>query len=92
MLELKMRFQVFSFASKKVQGFYSERKILMLLLSVIFYLQNFVSVFWNFNFWPIYLGKGSLRPWNQPHFLKNSDKSLLSPEQKKLKEIWDTVL
>ena len=46
----KMRFQVFSFASKKVQGFSSDRKILKSLLSVLFHLQNFVSVFWILNF------------------------------------------
>ena len=45
LLMLKMRFQAFSFASKKVQGFSSDRKILMSLLSVLFHLQNRVSVF-----------------------------------------------
>ena len=45
LLVLKMRFQVFTFASKKVQGFSSDRKILMPLLSVLFHLQNHVSVF-----------------------------------------------
>ena len=41
-----MCFQVFSFASKKVQGFSSDdRKILMSLFSVLFHLQNCVSVF-----------------------------------------------
>ena len=45
-----MRFQVFSFYGKKVQGFSSDRKMLMTLLSVSFDLQNRVSVFWNFNF------------------------------------------
>ena len=64
----------------------------MSLLSLPFHLQNLVSVFWNFNFYPIYLGKRSLCPWNQLHFLRNSDKSLLSPEQSKLKEIWGTTL
>ena len=29
------------------------------------------------------MGKRSLCPWNQPHFLRNSDKSLLFPEQNK---------
>ena len=38
-----MRFQVFSFASKKVQGSSSNRKVLMSLLSVLFHLQNIVS-------------------------------------------------
>ena len=85
LLVLKMRFQVFFFASKKVQGFSSDRKILILLLSVLFYLQNRVSVYWNFNFWPRYLGKRSLCPRNQPHFLRNSDKSLLSPRKKQIK-------
>ena len=33
--------QVFSFASKRLQGFSSDRKILMLLLSVLFHAQNF---------------------------------------------------
>ena len=42
---LKMRFRVFSFASKMVQGLSSYRKILMSLLSVLFHLQNLVSVF-----------------------------------------------
>ena len=45
LLVLKMRFQVFSFASKKVQGFSSDKKILMSLLSLLFHLQNRVSVF-----------------------------------------------
>ena len=49
LLVLKMRFlvlkKVFSFASKKVQGFSSDRKILMPLLSVLFHLQNRVSGF-----------------------------------------------
>ena len=44
-----MRFQVFSFARKKVQGFSSDRKILMSFLSVHFHLQNHVSVFENFS-------------------------------------------
>ena len=38
-------------------------------------------------FWPRYLGKHSLCPWNQPHFLRNSDKSILSPRQNK-SETW----
>ena len=42
---LKMRFQVFSFACKKVQGFSSDWKILMSVLLVLFYLQNRVSQF-----------------------------------------------
>ena len=86
---LKMRFQVFSFTNKKVQRFSSDRKILI-FLPVLFDLQNRVSVFWSFNFWPRYLGKHSLRPWNQPHFLRNSGKSLLSPKQNNLKksETW----
>ena len=50
LLMLKMRFQVFSFARKKVQGFSSDTKILMSLLLVLFHLQNCVSVFRNFNF------------------------------------------
>ena len=45
LLVLKMRFQVFSFASKKVQGFSSDMKILMSLLSVLFYLQNVSQFF-----------------------------------------------
>ena len=45
LLVLKMCFQVFLFASKKVQGFSGDRKILMSLLSVLFHLQNDVSVF-----------------------------------------------
>ena len=50
LLVLKMRIQVFSFATKKVQGFSSDWKILMLLLSVLLHLQNCISLFWNFNF------------------------------------------
>ena len=40
-----MSYQVFSFASKKVQRLSSDRNILMLLLSVPFHLQNRASVF-----------------------------------------------
>ena len=76
LLLLKMRFQVFRFASKSVQRFSSDRKMLMSLLSVLFHLPNRVSVFWNFS--PRYLEKSSLYPWNPPDFLRNSDKSLLS--------------
>ena len=47
LLVLKMPFQAFSFASKKVQGFFSDRKILMSPLSAPFQQQNNVSVFWN---------------------------------------------
>ena len=47
---LKMRFQVFSLASKKVQRFSSDRKILMSLLSVLFHLQNCAAVSRDFNF------------------------------------------
>ena len=36
LLVLKMRFQVFSLASKKVQGFSSDRKMLMQLYSLFF--------------------------------------------------------
>ena len=45
LLMLKVRFQVFSFASKKVQGFSSDMKTLMLFESLLFHLQNSVSVF-----------------------------------------------
>ena len=73
LLVLRTRFQVFSLASKKVQGFPSDRKILMSLLSVLFHLQNCVSAFWHFNFWSGYLGKRLLCSWNQSHFLRKSD-------------------
>ena len=49
LLALKIHFQIFSFASKKVKGFSSNRKFIS-CLSVLFHLQNHVSVFWNFNF------------------------------------------
>ena len=50
LLVLRTRFQVFSFATKKVlQGFSSDKKILM-LLSVLFYQENHVSVFSIFDF------------------------------------------
>ena len=44
LLVLKMRFQVFSFASKKTQRFSSDKKILMLLLSVFFHLKSRASI------------------------------------------------
>ena len=62
LLVLKMPVQVFTFASKNVQGFSSDRKRLMSLLSVLFHPQNRVSVFLNFKFWPGYMGKRSLCP------------------------------
>ena len=91
LLLLKMHFRVFSFANKKLQGCSSDRKMLLLLQSVLFHLQNRVH-FWSFNFYPSYLEKCSICPWNQPHFLRNSDKSLLSRELSKLKEIWDMIV
>ena len=45
LLVLKMRFQVFSSKSKRMQGSSSDRKILMFLLSVLFHLQNHVAFF-----------------------------------------------
>ena len=45
LLVLKMRFQILSFASKKVQGFSGDMKILMWFLSVLFYLQNRAQIF-----------------------------------------------
>ena len=86
-----MRFQVFSFASKKVEGFSSDRKVLMSLLSALFHLQNRVSIFEILIF--------SQDIWGNVHYvpeinrinLRNSDKSLLSPEQNNLKEIWEMV-
>ena len=49
LLVLKTRFHVFSFAREKVQGFSSDRKILI-LLSMLFHLQNRVSIFGNLIF------------------------------------------
>ena len=43
LLVLRMGFQVFSFASKKLQGFSSDTKILMSLLSMLFHLKNCLS-------------------------------------------------
>ena len=48
----------------------------MYQLSVLFHRQNHVSVLRNFNFQPRYLGKCLFCLYNQPHFLRNSDKSL----------------
>ena len=45
LISVKMYFQVFSFASKKVQRFSSDRKILMSFLSVLFHRENAPSVF-----------------------------------------------
>ena len=42
---LKMHFQVYPFASRKVQEFSSDRKILMLLISVLFHLENVFQFF-----------------------------------------------
>ena len=69
----------------KVQGFSSDKKILMSLWSLLAHLQNGVSVFWNSNFESMLLGKRKSCPWNQLHFLRKSDKRLLSPKQQKKK-------
>ena len=44
-LVLKMRFQIFSLSNKKVQGFSSDRKILMSLLLMLFHLQNLYKTY-----------------------------------------------
>ena len=69
----------------KVQGFSCDKKILMSLWSLLAHLQNRVSVFWNSNFESMLLGKRKSCPWNQLHFLRKSDKRLLSPKQQKKK-------
>ena len=76
-----MRFQVFSFASKKEQGFSSDRKILMSLcvlsstkLSQFFEILSFSQ--------DIY---GNIHYVHEIILLRNSDKSLLSSEQNNLK-------
>ena len=46
LLVFKMRFQVFPFASKKLQGFSNEKIILKSLLPVLFHIQN--CIFLNF--------------------------------------------
>ena len=45
LFSLKMRFQVFSFVSTKVQGFSSDKNILMSLFSVLFHLQKVSQFF-----------------------------------------------
>ena len=63
----------------------------MSLLSALFHLQNRVSIFEILIF--------SQDIWGNVHYvpeinrinLRNSDKSLLSPEQNNLKEIWEMV-
>ena len=69
----------------KVQGFSCDKKILMSLWSLLAHLQNRVSVFWNSNFESMLLGKRKSCPWNHLHFLRKSDKRLLSPKQQKKK-------
>ena len=44
-LVLKIYFQFFCFASQKLQGFSSDRNILMKMLSVFYHLQSRISVF-----------------------------------------------
>ena len=36
---------------------------------------------WDFNFQPRNIAKRSSCPWNQPHILRKSDESLLSPDK-----------
>ena len=42
---MHFHFQVFYFASEKVERFYSDSKILMALLSLLFHLQNVSQLF-----------------------------------------------
>ena len=88
---LKTRFRVFSLAKKKVEGFSSDRKIFISLLSVLFHLQNRFSQFFKILTFSQDIWENVHCPWNQPDFLRNSDKSPLSLKQNKLKEIRDTV-
>ena len=45
LLVLKMRFRVFSFVSRKVQGFSSDNKLLILLLPLLFHPLNLSQCF-----------------------------------------------
>ena len=55
LLMLKMFFR--SLASKKILVFSSERKVLVSLLSILFHLQNPVSVFGKFNYYTRHMRK-----------------------------------
>ena len=84
LLVLKMRFQPYSFASTKVKGFLSDRKILMSLFYQCSFIYKNVP-----QFFEIFIFSQSQDIWGNVHYVpeSTSDKSFLSPEQNKLKEI-----
>ena len=63
-----MRFQVFSFATKKVQVVSSDRKILKSLLSVLFHLQNCLT-FLKFEFLAKIFGEAFIKSLKSTSFL-----------------------
>ena len=71
LLVLKMSFQVFSLVSKNIQLFSSGKKILMLLLSVLFYLS---SQFFEILIFSQDIYRNILYVSEIKHFLRNSDK------------------
>ena len=82
LLLFKTSFQVFSFARKKVQEFSRDRKILMPCYQCCFINKTVSQFFEDLTFSQETLAKLSLCSWNKPRFLRNSDKSLLSPKKK----------
>ena len=69
---LKIHLHVFFFKSKKLQGFSSDRKILMSLLSALFHVQNRVLVF-EISILAKIFGEMFIMSLKSPHFLRNSD-------------------
>ena len=89
---LKTCFQVFSFKSRKVQGFSSDRKnvnvvVILSLLSTETYLSFLKFYFLGKIFW-----ETLIMFVKSTSFPKELYKNLLSPEQNNSKEIQDTVL
>ena len=70
--------------------FFRNQKGNVVVVSALSFTKPCLS-FLKFQFLAKILVKKAHCPWNQPHFLRNSDKSLLSPEQNKLKEIWHMI-
>ena len=78
LLVLKMLFQVFAFASKKIHGFSSDSRLLMLQLLLLFHLQKRVSVFSNFKFYPRYLRETFIWFVKSTSFLRFQPRFLVS--------------
>ena len=94
LLVLKMRFQVFSFASQKIQGFSSDRKTLIIVIGAMSF--TVISALWSakpyLRFLKFKFGEAFIMSLKLTSFSKELWQKAFISQANQIKKIWDTVL